>query len=100
MRSVIPLANSARSPVALASYMFDRRLPRFVRALSLFHVWLTPMLRLVVLRVGYDRRALKYQTVVTWLTLLASWRFTRPEENVNWVYSRRETIRSPLVRCG
>jgi hypothetical protein len=45
--------------------MFDRRLSRFVRALSLFHVWLTPVLLLVVSRTGYDRRALKYQTVVT-----------------------------------
>jgi len=38
--------------------------------------------------------------VATWLTLLASWRFTKPEDNVNWVYSRREEIRSPRTRAG
>ncbi len=89
-----------RTPLGLASYMFDRQLSRFVRALSLFHVWLTPLLLLVVRRAGYDRRALRYQTVSTWLTLLASWRFTKPADNVNWVYSRRQEIHSPRARAG
>src|SRR5437867_4045459 len=30
-------------PIGLASYMVDRRIPRFVRALSLVHRWLTPV---------------------------------------------------------
>jgi hypothetical protein len=30
---------AGRTPIGLASYMFDRRLSRFVRGLSLFHVW-------------------------------------------------------------
>ena len=88
------------TPIGLASYMFDRRLPRFVRALSLFHLWLTPLLLLIVSRTGYDRRAWKHQTVLTWLLLLASWRLTRPEENVNWVHSRRQQIRSRSARAG
>jgi hypothetical protein len=88
-----------RTPIGLASYMFDRRLSRFVRGLSLFHLWLTPLLVFVVSRVGYDRRALKYQTVATVGILLASWRLTKPDENVNWVHSRRE-IRSPLGRAA
>lgn len=91
---------AGRSPIGLASYMFDRRIPLFVRALSLFHLWLTPLLVRVVSRTGYDRRAFRDQTVMTWLVLLASWRVTRPEDNVNWVYSRREQIRSPAARAG
>jgi hypothetical protein len=87
-----------RTPVGLASYMFDRRLSRFVRSLSLFHLWLTPLLVFLISRVGYDRRALKYQSIATAGILLASWRFTTPEENVNWVYSRR-CIRSPAARA-
>jgi hypothetical protein len=87
-------------PFGLASYMFDQRIPRFVRALSLFHLWLVPVLVLVVSRAGYDRRAFKYQTPVTWLILLASWRLTKPEENVNWVYSWRGRIRSRAARAG
>jgi hypothetical protein len=88
-----------RTPIGLASYMFDRRLSRFVRALSLFHLWLTPLLVFVVSRVGYDRRALKYQTGATVAILLASWRLTKPEDNVNWVYSRRE-IRTSVARAA
>ena len=91
---------TGKTPIGLASYMFDRRWPRPLRALSLFHLWLTPVLLLVVARAGYDRRAFRYQMVVTWLILLASWRLTKPEENVNWVYSRRDQIRSPLARAG
>jgi hypothetical protein len=89
-----------RHPIGLATYMFDRRIPLFVRLLSLFHLWLTPVLVLVVARAGYDRRAFRYQTVVTWLVLLASWRLTKPKDNVNWVFSRREQIESPSARAG
>jgi hypothetical protein len=89
-----------RTPIGLASYMFDRRLSRSLRALSLFHIWLTPVLLLIVSRTGYDRRAWRHQTLLTWLILLASWRFTRPEENVNWVYSRLRQIRSPAAHAG
>jgi hypothetical protein len=91
---------AGRTPIGLASYMFDRRLSRFIRGLSLFHVWLTPLLLLIVSRAGYDRRAWKHGTVLTWLLLLASWRFTSPDENVNWVYSHRKQIRSPAARAG
>jgi hypothetical protein len=91
---------AGKTPLGLASYMFDSRIPRFVRALSLFHVWLTPVLLLIVARKGYDERALGYQIPVTWVILLASWRLTRPEDNVNWVYSRREDIRSPAARAA
>jgi hypothetical protein len=91
---------AGRTPIGLASYMFNRRIPRFVRALSLFHLWLTPVLVVIVSRVGYDRRAFKYQTMVTAVVLLASWQLTKPHDNVNWVYSRREEIRSPAARAG
>ena len=88
-----------RTPLRLASYMFDSRLSRFIRGLSLFHLWLMPLLIFIIARVGYDRRALKYQTAATGAILLASWRFTKPEDNVNWVYSRKE-IRSQRARAG
>lgn len=89
-----------RTPIGLASYMFDRRIPRFIRGLSLFHVWLTPVLLLIVSRRGYHRRAFAYAAVLTGVLLLASWRLTNPKENVNWVYSWREQIRSPHARAG
>jgi hypothetical protein len=88
-----------RTPLGLASYMFDRRLPRFLRGLSLFHLWLTPLLIFIVTRIGYDRRAFKYQSAITAVVLVASWRFTLPKDNVNWVYSGQE-IRSRRARAG
>ena len=87
-------------PIGLASYMSDRRIPRFVRALSLFHLWLSPLLVLIVSRTGYDRRALKYQTMLSAGVLAASWRLTRPADNVNWVSSRPDRIRSRAGRAG
>lgn len=91
---------TGKTPIGLATYMFDRRLSRFVRALSLFHLWLTPALLLVVARTGYDRRAPKYQAVASSLILLASWRLTSPDDNVNWVYARRAEIRTPRARAA
>jgi hypothetical protein len=91
---------SGKSPIGIASYMFDRRLSRSMRALSLFHLWLTPVLVFAISRIGYDRRAFKYQTLVTWLVLLASWKLTKPADNVNWVYSRPAQFRSPAARAG
>jgi hypothetical protein len=87
-------------PIGLASYMADRRIPRFARALSLFHLWLTPVLVLIVARAGYDRRAFGYQALITWAILLASWRLTKPGDNVNWVYSWKGRIRSRTARAG
>src|SRR5437763_6389058 len=40
--------------LGLAGYMFDRKLPRWLRALSLFHVALPPTLSLLLRRLGYD----------------------------------------------
>jgi hypothetical protein len=77
-----------RYPIGLAAYMTDSRIPRSVRALSLFHLWLVPLLLLIVARKGYDRRAFRYQVVATWVILWASWRWTSPEANVNWVHGR------------
>jgi hypothetical protein len=56
--------------VGMATYMFDPRYPLFVRGLSLFHGWLPFLLLWLVWRLGYDRRALLAQTVLTWALLL------------------------------
>jgi hypothetical protein len=76
----------------LTDYMFDRSIPAFVRALSLFHVWLPIALVWMVWRVGYDARALLLQTIVGSVVLAASYLFTDPRENVNSVH-RWGTIR-------
>jgi hypothetical protein len=72
--------------LGLASYMFDPHEPAFLRALSLFHVALPPLLVWLLRRLGYDRRALVAQTALAWLVLPATYLLTDPAENVNWVF--------------
>lgn len=84
----------------LADYMFDAGKPRYLRALSLFHVFLPPLLLWMVHRLGYDARALPAQTVVAWIVLPLCYRFTDPADNVNWVFGPgggRQTRLPPLA---
>ena len=72
---------------SLAAYMFDARKPRYVRALSLFHVWLPPLLVWMIDRLGYDARAWIATTIFAWIVLPLTWLVTeRGEESVNWVH--------------
>src|SRR3989454_1188443 len=48
--------------LGLADYMFEPRIPLFVRGLSLFHGWLPFLLLWMVWRLGDDRRAVATQT--------------------------------------
>jgi hypothetical protein len=45
--------------IGLAAYMCDSKLPLYLRGVSLFHI------ALPVSRLGYDKRALVYQTLLT-----------------------------------
>ena len=76
--------------IGLSAYMFDRGIPRFLRALSLFHVGLPLLLLWMVHRLGYDRRALIAQTSVTMIVLPLSYWFSDPGRNINWVYGLGE----------
>lgn len=73
-------------PIGGTEYMFDPAHPAAARALSLFHVMLPVVAVFAVSRLGYDRGALAWQTVLTWLVLPLSFVFTDPERNVNWVH--------------
>lgn len=69
----------------LTDYMFDRSKPLYLRALSLFHVFLPVLLVWMISRLGYESRALAAQTILAWVVLPLSYWLTKPEENVNWV---------------
>ena len=69
----------------LAAYMFDASIPRYLRALSLFHLALPPAIVWMLYRYGYDPRALPATTLVAWLVLPASLALAPPEKNINWV---------------
>ena len=70
----------------MSRYMFDARTPRYLRALSLFHVPLPVGLVWLVGRLGYDRRAWLYQSLVALIVLPLTYRLTDRAENVNWVH--------------
>jgi hypothetical protein len=75
-----------RGVTTLATYMFDTRIPFFLRALSgAFHLALPPGALWLVYHYGYDDRALIAQTIVAWLVLPATLWLAPPEKNVNWV---------------
>jgi hypothetical protein len=80
----------------LTSYMFDHQLPLFTRGLSLFHGWLPLLLVWLLVRLGYDQRALFAWTSVAAGLLLVCYFFTPPAGahladpnipvNINYVY--------------
>lgn len=67
-------------------YMFDAEVPVWIRGLSLFHIVLPVLLVWLVCRLGYERRALLYQTLVAWLVLPFTYVVTDSSASINWVY--------------
>jgi hypothetical protein len=83
-------------------YMFDPALPWWLRAFSLFHLAIPPLLVWMLARQGYDERALAAQTALAWIVLPASFLLTGPGENVNWVHGPDgpQDLLPPLVYLG
>ena len=70
----------------LAQYMFDSCKPRYVRALSLFHVFLPVLMVWLIATLGYAKQAWIAQTVLAWIILPLTYLVTDRDENINWVY--------------
>ncbi len=81
---------------SLTDYMFDSRRPRFMRALSLFHVVLPVLLIWLMAVLGYDARALFVATAVAWIVLPVTYALTRPAHNINWVFGFGTPPRRPV----
>lgn len=77
---------SGKRVSGMTDYMFDPRYPLYLRALSLFHVFLPVLLLWMVARLGYAPEALIAQTALAWIVLPLSYRLTDPKENVNWAF--------------
>ena len=71
---------------ALADYMFDGKIPLWIRSLSLFHIPLPAVLLWMLYTLGYDPRALPAQTALAWVILPLTYAVTDPRENINWVF--------------
>jgi hypothetical protein len=93
---------SGRGLAGLTNYMFDPGLPRYLRALSLYHVFMPLLLVWLVLRLGYDPWALPAQTLLMWAVLVLTW-WVRPVDNVNFVRGparQAQTSLHPLLHLG
>lgn len=75
-----------RSLTGIAGYMFDAKISRAIRAISLFHVVLPILLIWLLHRLGYDGRALVAQSLLAWIVLPLSYLLTDPADHVNWVF--------------
>ncbi|HXZ96980.1 MAG TPA: hypothetical protein VEG37_08055 [Burkholderiales bacterium] len=87
----------------LSDYMFDASKPLYLRALSLFHVFLPALLLWMIARLGYEPKAWIAQTALAWTVLPVSYWLTDPEENVNWVFgfgNKPQKRIPPLVFLG
>ncbi len=80
--------------VSMTAYMFNASSSLFLRGLSLFHGWLPFLLIYLVMKLGYDRRALVYWTVLAWVLILVCFFFMPPPNpnagltpvNINYVW--------------
>jgi hypothetical protein len=94
---------TGRHVSGLTDYMFDAHRPRYVRALSFFHVILPALTLWLIARLGYDARALAAQTVLAWVVLVLSYSLTDPRNNVNWVFglaAKPQRRIPPLIYLG
>ncbi|MBK0402753.1 membrane-associated protein [Adhaeribacter sp. BT258] len=71
---------------SLTDYMFDSTKSRFLRALSLFHVVLPPLILWMIWKTGFHESAFWYQVLFGWAVLLFTFLFTSPAENINMVF--------------
>jgi hypothetical protein len=77
---------TGRSITGLSEYMFESRRPLLSRMLSLFHVFLPPLLVWLVWRLGYDERGFVAMTLLSLIVLPLTYATTKPEHNINWVH--------------
>lgn len=73
-------------PIGGTEYMFDPEHPPMARAMSLYHVVLPLVAGIGVAKLGYSRRALRWQTLLTWVVVPLSYLLTEAERNINWVH--------------
>src|SRR6185436_7659075 len=86
-------------PIGGTEYMFDLAKPEWLRALSLFHLWMVPFLVWVVRRIGYDRRGWKLQGAIALVLFPLGQQLGTKEQNLNWMWAPfgvEQTLLPPL----
>ncbi len=87
-------------PVGGTEYMFDAASPWWLRMLSLFHLWMVPLLVWLMRRVGHDRRGVRLETLVALVLFPLGQQLGTPEQNLNWMwfpFGVEQTLLPPLL---
>ncbi|GHE19806.1 hypothetical protein [Halomonas urumqiensis] len=90
-------------PIGGTEYMFDPAHPLLTRLMSLYHLFLPLVAGFAVWRLGYERRSLYPQVLLTWVMIIASYVISDVERNVNWVhgpFGMHQELLPPLVYLG
>ncbi|CAN5335281.1 hypothetical protein BH23BAC1_BH23BAC1_27520 [soil metagenome] len=66
--------------------MFDEELSQFLRGLSLFHVFLPAIVIWLLIKWGYEPKALYWQWALAWVVLPLTYFLTDPQDNINWAF--------------
>lgn len=74
---------TGRHAIGGTEFMFDPHIPVAIRLASLFHIAAPLLLLWAVLRIGYDKRGWKFQSVTAWIIVPINYLW-RPEDDVNW----------------
>ena len=86
-----------------ARYVFENETELHIRVISaLFHMVLPAMLIYLLIRLGYDRRAFWWQTLLMLVVVPVSYVLSPVEENINWVFGPGEPqqLLPPLLYLG
>lgn len=85
-------------PIGSTGYMFYHDLTLLEKSLSFFnHVFIVPLAFWGAYILGTPKRAWLVQCAQTFLIFLLTYFFTRPEENINWMFGSEVFNITPLV---
>jgi len=87
-------------PIGGTEYMFDAASPWWLRALSLFHLWMVPLLAWLMTRVGHDRRGVALETLIALVLFPLGQQIGTREQNLNWTWAPfgiEQTLLPPLL---
>lgn len=74
-------------PFGGTAYMLDPDFPTPAKLLSFYHLLLPLVAGFAVYRLGYARKALIWQTALTWAVIPLTFWLTDAERNINWVHA-------------
>ena len=74
-------------PIGGTEYMFDTGQALWLRAMSLFHLFVPILLIWALLRLGYHRYGWRIESALCWVVLPLSFVAAPPAANLNWLWA-------------